>query len=262
MATQEVTSWSVGREPVTAQRYRRGVMELAVTWLFVATPSALWDDFLGTSLVLPSWSLYLAVGVNSLSGAAYAARRGFDLVGVLGMAIIQGLGGLLALSILLQLGLPFVLTDPWYIVVALVTGLIGFFFAASISQALRLALVLDALAMGLFVTVGVGQSLLVALNPLSAVFVGVITATGGLILRDIMAGVAPSILRPGVFVGVVALAGSALMVVLVEYVGMGISLAQVITVLFVGVVRTLAVVRDWRTSQASELSERVSRYWR
>lgn len=212
-------------------------------------------------LALPKWTLYLATAINALSGAAYAARRGFDFVGVVGMGVIQGLGGLVLLSILLQLGAPFVLTDPWYVVLAGIAGMLGFFFAAAISRALRFALVLDALAMGLFVSIGVSESIIVSINPLSAVFMGVVTATGGLVIRDIMAGNAPTLLRPGVLVGVVALAGSALFLLLVQGFGLSLAEAQLITVIFVGVVRTLAVMLDWRTSEATDLSDRMARFW-
>lgn len=219
------------------------------------------QDVVSTILALPTWTLYLAIAVNALSGAAYAARRGFDFVGVVGMGVIQGLGGLILLSVLLQLGAPFVLTDPWYVMIAIVAGLLGFFFAAAISQALRFALVLDALAMGLFVSVGVAESIIVAINPLSAVLMGVVTATGGLVARDIMAGNAPTLLRPGVLVGVVALAGSVLFLLLVRWFGLSLAEAQLITVVFVGVVRTLAVVLDWRTHEATDLSDRMARFW-
>ena len=220
-----------------------------------------WSSLQLDQLVLPDWTLYLATAFNALSGAAFAARRGFDFTGVVGMAFIQGIGGLMLLAVLLQLGVPFVLTDPWYIVAATAAGLLGFFFAAAISQALRSALILDALAMGLFVAIGVGTSIQVAVNPLAAVIMGVVTATGGLILRDIMAGNAPTILRPGVLVGVVALAGSALFVVMVRYLGATLAQAQVITVVFVAVMRVLAVTLDWRTHEATDLSDRMARYW-
>lgn len=213
------------------------------------------------ALVLPAWTLYLATAINALSGAAFAARRGFDFVGVVGIAVIQGIGGLMLLSILLQLGVPFVLTDPVYILAAGFAGLMGFFFAAAISQALRFALVLDALAMGLFVSIGVGRSLQAAIDPLAAIFLGVVTATGGLVLRDILAGSAPTILRPGVLVGVVALAGSVLFVVMINWFGSTLAQAQLACVLFVGLVRTLAVLLDWRTHEATDLSERLARYF-
>jgi uncharacterized membrane protein YeiH len=220
-----------------------------------------WSSLQLDQLVLPDWTLYLATAFNALSGAAFAARRGFDFTGVVGMAFIQGIGGLMLLAVLLQLGVPFVLTDPWYIVAATAAGLLGFFFAAAISQALRSALILDALAMGLFVAIGVGTSIQVAVNPLAAVIMGVVTATGGLILRDIMAGNAPTLLRPGVLVGVVALAGSVLFVLMVRYLGTTLAQAQVITVVFVAVMRVLAVTLDWRTHEATDLSERMARYW-
>ncbi len=234
----------------------------ALEHLAAAVPaSGFWASLEADRLVLPEWALYLAAAFNALSGAAFAARRGFDFVGVIGMAFIQGLGGLLLLSVLLQLGVPFVLTDPWYIAAAAAAGLLGFFFAAFISQALGSALALDALAMGMFVTVGVGTSVQVAVNPIAAVVMGVVTATGGLILRDIMAGTAPTILRPGVLVGVVALAGSSLFVVLVRFVDLTLAQAQIITVVFVAGLRILAVTLDWRTHEASDLSARMARYW-
>lgn len=213
------------------------------------------------TLALPLWTLYLSTAINALSGAAYAARRGFDFVGVIGLAISQGLGGLVLLAVLLQLGTSVVFTDPVFLMVSVLAGLMAFFFAAAITRALRFAIVLDALAMGLFVSLGVGQALQAAANPAAAVFLGVLTATGGLVLRDIMAGNAPSILRPGVLTGVVALAGSVLFLVLVRSLGMSYLEAQVSTVLFVGVVRSLAVWRDWRTHEARDFSARVSRYW-
>jgi uncharacterized membrane protein YeiH len=226
-----------------------------------APTTSFWSSLELNRLVLPDWTLYLAAGFNALSGAAFAARRGFDFTGVVGMAFVQGIGGLILLSVLLQLGVPFVLTDPWYIAVAATAGLLGFFFAGVISQALRSALVLDALAMGLFVSVGVGTSVQVAVDPIAAIFMGVVTATGGLILRDILAGTAPTILRPGVLVGVVALAGSALFVVLVRYFDVSLALAQVITVAFVALLRILAVVLDWRTHEATDVSDRMARFW-
>lgn len=264
-------SGSDGTRSLTTEGYRRAVtvfLDLlgAVAdgglpaGLLAQDDDSLLQSFLGTNLRLPAWSIYLAAGINALAGAAFAARRGFDVIGVIGLGIAQGLGGLLLLSILLQTGVPFVLSDPRYILITGAAGILGFFFAAAISQALRLALVLDALAMGFLVSVGVNQSLNVQLNVMAAVFVGVLTGVGGLILRDIMAGIAPQVLRPGVYAGVVALVGALVFVGMVE-IGATRGVAQLVTVLVVGVLRTLAVVLDWRTHKASDLSGRAWRYW-
>jgi uncharacterized membrane protein YeiH len=254
---------------LTGQGYRRLVTAILQAWchamdtLAVTLPAQ--DDgglgeIVATGRDSSNWTLYAAAGINALSGATFAARRGFDVIGVMGLAMAQGLGGMLLLAVLLQLGVPFVLTDPVYIFVAAGAGLLAFFFAAAISQALRLALVLDGLALGFLCAVGVNESLLVQLNPLSAVFIGVLTATGGLILRDIMAGIAPQVLRPGVWTGLVALIGSVLFVLL-DTLGASREVAQLATVVAVGLLRTLAVVRGWRTHEASDLSGRAWRYW-
>ena len=226
----------------------------------VTAEDSWWMNLLEGDLALPDWSILAAVGLNGLSGAAFGARRGFDVIGVLGLAVAQGLGGLILLSLLLQLGVPFVLADPIYISVVGIAGLLGFFFAAAISQALRLAILLDGLAVGFLCTVGVSQALNVKLEPVAAVFLGVLTATGGLIIRDILAGIAPQVLRPGVWLGVTALIGSILYVTLIQ-VGANRPTAQVVTVLTVGGLRMLAVLRGWRTHRAHDVSGKVWDYW-
>lgn len=225
-----------------------------------AVPVQSWvDEILNARIDLPEWLPYVAVAFNGLSGAAFAARRGFDVIGVVGIAIAQGLGGLLLMSTLLQLGVPFVLRDPGYVLLALLTGLLGFFFAGPISQALRFALALDGLALGFLTAVGVNRALASDLDPVPAAFIGVITAVGGLIIRDVLAGVAPTVLRPGVWVGVAAAIGAAGMIVLVE-IGMTRSLAQIVTVVLVALLRTLSVALDWRTSAADDVAARARQY--
>ncbi len=231
----------------------------ALTGAALAAQDVSWTESL-LGLGLPDWFSFVAVAFNGLAGATYAARRGFDVIGVLGLAIAQGLGGLLVMSTLLQLGVPFVLKDPGYVLLALAAGVIGFFFAGPMSQALKLALVMDGLALGFLCAVGVDRAIGTELGPVPAAFIGVVTATGGLILRDVLAGVAPTVLRPGVWVGVAATLGAAVQVVLVE-VGVTRSLAQVITVIFVAALRTLSVTMGWRTHAAEDVAQRAARYW-
>ena len=88
----------------------------------------------GLVIVLPSWTPYAAVGVSGLAGATYAAKRGFDVVGVFGIAFATGLGGLLLRDLLITTGTPNILTQPAYVVVAFWTAVIGFFFAGLISR--------------------------------------------------------------------------------------------------------------------------------
>jgi uncharacterized membrane protein YeiH len=208
---------------------------------------------------LPNWTLYLAVVVGGVAGATYAARRGFDVIGVLALSVTTGLGGLLLRDILLARG-PIVLRDNAFIWSAVVAAVIGFFFAGYIARFDRALLALEALAMGLLATVGTDSALRAGLGALSAIAVGTIVATAGPLLRDILGGDAPQLLRPGVFLGVIALGGSALYVLLESWTHKPL-LSQIIVILAVFATRIVALLWDWETRPADDLSDRVWSYW-
>ncbi len=208
---------------------------------------------------LPNWTLYLAVVVGGVAGATYAARRGFDVIGVLALSVTTGLGGLLLRDILLARG-PIVLRDNAFIWSAVVAAVIGFFFAGYIARFDRALLALEALAMGLLATVGTDSALRAGLGALSAIAVGTIVATAGPLLRDILGGDAPQLLRPGVFLGVIALGGSALYVLLESWTRQPL-LSQIIVILVVFATRIVALLWDWETRPADDLSDRVWSYW-
>jgi uncharacterized membrane protein YeiH len=208
---------------------------------------------------LPNWTLYLAVVVGGVAGATYAARRGFDVIGVLTLSITAGLGGLLLRDILLARG-PIVLRDNAFIWSAVIAAILGFFFAGYIARFDRALLALEGLALGLLATVGTDSALRAGLGGLSAVVVGTIVATAGSLFRDILGGDAPQLLRPGVFLGVVALGGSILFVALDAATGKPL-LSQILVIVLVFATRILAVVRDLETRPAADLSNRVWSYW-
>ena len=107
---------------------------------------------------LPSWTTYAAVAVSGLAGATYAAKRGFDVIGVFGIAFATGLGGLLIHDLLITTGTPEhpdaaticgggILDRPW------------FFFAGLISLFDSVMVILDGLAMGFLCTLVAGAAL-------------------------------------------------------------------------------------------------------
>ena len=218
------------------------------------------SDLLTSSPTLPSWSTYAAVAFGGLAGAAFAARRGFDVIGVLGLAIAQGMGGLLLASILLQTGTPEVLTDGRYLVLVTLAAAVGFFFAGLIARAVQSAVLLDALSLGLLCAVGTNSALRTGLDNIPAIFIGVMTAVGGLILRDILAGRAPEVLRPGIFIAFAALVGAIVFVVLIE-IGATRAFAQFATLGVVTALRFFSVRYNWATREPKDFSERVWRRW-
>ncbi len=217
-------------------------------------------EFNGLVLTLPSWTTYAAVAVSGLAGATYAAKRGFDVIGVFGIAFATGLGGLLIRDLLITTGTPNILTQPLFVVVAFWTALIGFFFAGLISRFDSVMVILDGLAMGFLCTLGAGAALRAGLAPSSAVLVGVLTAVGGPILRDILAGTAPTIVRPGVFVAVPAVVASSVFVLLIKA-DADPGLAQIAAMVISLVMRAGAQWFGWHTGSAADLSDKVWSFW-
>jgi len=215
----------------------------------------------GIPLALPAWTQLVAAGVGAVSGAVYAAKRGFDVVGVLLLAVAEGLGGLLLRDTLLQTGTSIVLLDGRYLLVATAAAAVGFFFAGLVDRLEGVILVLDALALGFFCTVGADSALSISLSPVAAVFTGTVTAVGGLVLRDLLAGDAPRVLRPGVFTAAAAFLGALAFVMLETLTSLPSGQSQIIAMLVVFAVRLLAVRLEWRTRAASDISDRVWAVW-
>jgi uncharacterized membrane protein YeiH len=215
----------------------------------------------GLPLALPAWTQLAAAGVGAVSGAVYAAKRGFDVVGVLLLAVAEGLGGLLLRDTLLQTGTSIVLLDGRYLLMASGAAVVGFFFAGLVDRLEGVVLVLDAIALGFFCTVGAASALAIGLSPVAAVFLGTVTAVGGLVLRDLLAGVAPRVLRPGVFTAAAAFFGALAFVLLETTTSLPSGQAQILAMVVVFAVRLLAVRLEWRTRSAAEISDRVWSVW-
>lgn len=209
------------------------------------------------SLALPNWAALAAVITGSLVGAEFAAQRGFDPVGVFGLAFAQGLGGLMLLELLLLNGTPQFLSDPSYLVGTTLASIAGFFFAGLLSRSRRILTMLDALAMGCLVCVGVEAGLTLQLPLISVTFLGTLAATGGIVLRDVLSGNAPTLLRPGVLIGIAALIGALFYVGVAHFTDWPTGVEQILTVLLVFTLRLLAARRGWRTQPSIDLSDRL-----
>lgn len=209
---------------------------------------------------VPSWTPYVAVAVSGLAGATYAARRGFDVVGVFGLAFATGLGGLMLRDLMLGDLTQNMLAEPWFLAVALGAALVGFFFAGLIARFDSVMVILDGLAMGFLCSIGAEAALLAGLNWSSAIMLGVLTAVGGLVLRDVLAGNAPEIVRPGVFITLPAILASTLFVAgVVNQLSPAVALVSAMVVsLFL---RAGSFWFGWHTGSAANLSDNVWSFW-
>jgi uncharacterized membrane protein YeiH len=131
------------------------------------------------------------VFVFALSGASLAARRRFDVVGILALATATGLGGGILRDVLIGDQPPAALRDTWYLVMPLVAALVVLAGHRLVERMGRPVGVFDAGGLGLFCVVGSAKALEFGLGVVPAVLLGVTTAVGGGVVRDVLAREVP-----------------------------------------------------------------------
>ena len=137
----------------------------------------------------------LGVFVFALSGASLAVRRTFDLVGILALATATGLGGGMARDVLLGDVPPAALRNQAYLIAPLLATMLVLVGHRTVEARRRPVLVFDAGGLALFCVVGTAKALEHGLGVVSAVLLGVITAVGGGVLRDVLAREVPTVFR-------------------------------------------------------------------
>jgi uncharacterized membrane protein YeiH len=195
---------------------------------------------------VPVWTNAVAIGVGSLQGAMYASGfrdRKLDLLGVAIIGVATGLGGGFLRDILLA-RLPVALTEDWYIGVAVLAALVGMLFGRIMSHIDWLITTLDALTIGLFGAIGVTTALNVGLPDVPAIFVGIISAVGGGVLRDLLLNMPISVMHVGSLYAVAAGAGTFVLVTMNTF-GSGLVSASIACVAVTTAIRLLAVRFGW-----------------
>jgi uncharacterized membrane protein YeiH len=133
--------------------------------------------------------------VFALSGGLVGVRKGLDVFGVLVLAAATGLGGGFMRDVLIGAVPPAALADWRYLAVPVVAGLVTFWFHPALGRMERLVTVFDAAGLGLFCVAGALKALDYGLGPVPAALMGTLTAVGGGMVRDVLAGRVPVVLR-------------------------------------------------------------------
>lgn len=132
----------------------------------------------------------------AISGGLVAVRKGFDLVGVLVLSVVTALGGGVIRDLLLGDTPPAAVSDEWYLTLSFATGLVMMVAHRWHHPPVRRAvLVFDAAGLGLFCVTGTLKAVEFSVSGPGTVAIGVITATGGGVLRDVLAGDQPQMFR-------------------------------------------------------------------
>jgi uncharacterized membrane protein YeiH len=163
------------------------------------------------------WSLFelvdlFGVFVGAFTGTLVARRHGYDITGIWTLALVSGLGGGIVRDVCLQVGPPLALTEPAYLPLVAVATFAGAFYGHRIDQTWKPIVFADSVALVTFAVAGCLRTIAYDLGPWSTVLLGVITAVGGGVMRDVFTGDTPMIFRRGELYALAALGASLAMV--------------------------------------------------
>jgi uncharacterized membrane protein YeiH len=153
--------------------------------------------------------------VFAISGAVAAKQRGLDLFGICAIAFTVACGGGIIRDLCIGAIPPAGLTNWHYLVAAILATVLTVGLYPLVQRLNHPVLFFDALGLSLFAVTGAQKSLAYGHNAEVAVLLGITTAVGGGVLRDILLNRVPVILEKEIYASA-ALIG-ALIVVLGHY---------------------------------------------
>lgn len=159
------------------------------------------------------WMDYVGVAIFAASGALAAARMGQTFVTFVFFAFATGVGGGTVRDILLDA--PVFWMGEKYLLAAILASAIIIWFIPSHWKIDRMLANLDGLGLAVYSVFGTSKAISYGVPPLSAIVMGIFTASLGGIIRDILANQPSIIMRPELYVSASALA-SASYVILTE----------------------------------------------
>jgi uncharacterized membrane protein YeiH len=142
---------------------------------------------------------FAGVAVFAATGALAASRKQLDIIGFLFFAGVTGIGGGTLRDLILDVPVFWVVNHDYLLVCAAVSVLV-FFTAHLVESRYRLLLWLDAVGLCAYSVMGAAKGLVVTGSPVIAMVTGMLTATFGGILRDLLAGEPSVLLKPEIYV--------------------------------------------------------------
>jgi uncharacterized membrane protein YeiH len=144
------------------------------------------------------------------SGAMVAIKKQLDLLGVIVLGVTTAVGGGMLRDIIIGNVPPALFKDPIYVLLAFITVMLLFIIVRlnqkildgrSIETYEKVMNIFDAIGLGAFTVIGIDTAVLSGYGDYHflIIFLGVITGVGGGILRDIMAGQTPYVLRKHIY---------------------------------------------------------------
>ncbi|MCB0965467.1 MAG: trimeric intracellular cation channel family protein [Ilumatobacter sp.] len=201
----------------------------------------------------------LGIFVFAVSGCVVAVRRGFDIVGLVALGTVTGLAGGITRDLLIGEIPPVALREWEWLIVPVVAAVVVALMPRLVERLHHPVLVFDAAGLGLFAAVGASRAVDAPVSVPAAVLVGAISAIGGGLLRDVLAGEVPQIFSADSRLYAIPATIGASIVVLGDEAGLAVTPVEVVAVIVTFVLRMGALRFGWhapiprRTVEADHL---------
>ncbi|MBV1851500.1 trimeric intracellular cation channel family protein [Catellatospora tritici] len=183
------------------------------------------------------------VAVFAASGGSAAVGKRLDIFGVVFVGFVAALGGGILRDLVINQVPPLVFANWRYPATAIAASLAVFWLHPHLERLRRTVYGLDAAGLGLFTVTSTLKALDAGVPAFGACLLGMLTGIGGGLVRDLLLGEIPVVLRREIY-AVASLLG-AIMVAVLAGSGLGNALTYTAAVLLVFVVRITALYRRW-----------------
>lgn len=192
----------------------------------------------------------IGIFVFAISGALLAVRKNFDVFGMAVLAEVTALGGGLLRDLIIGAVPPAAFTDLGFFVTPLLATVVVFFLHPHVERIQAAVLVFDAAGLGLFCVTGTTKAYSHGLGLTASATLGLATAVGGGVLRDVLANEVPSLLRwDRDLYAVPAIVGATMVVLCIRFDALT-SLTSGLAAATAFVLRLLAMKFHWRAPRA------------
>jgi len=165
----------------------------------VLAPAELVSRSLSFNPTLLLWLNLAGTFVFGLTGGLAAIRARLHLIGIVTLSAVVALAGGITRDVLIGVP-PAMFRDGRYLAAVGAAALVSFVARPALDRVSRQILLLDAVGLSVFCVTGAGKAVDYGLGPVQAMVLGAITAVGGGILRDMLLGRVPSVLRDELYV--------------------------------------------------------------
>lgn len=181
--------------------------------------------------------------VFAISGALAASEKQLDIFGASIFALVTAVGGGTLRDVLIGSTPVGWMKDLNYLIIIIIALPVSYFFKTYILRLRKTMFLFDTIGIGLFTVLGLQKTLSLGLSPAIAIIMGAVSAVFGGVIRDVLSNEVPLILRKEIY-ATACLAGGCVFL-LSEWIFSNPNLSMIIAIVFIIIIRMLAVLRHW-----------------